>query len=61
MPLRGLTMRNYEQEYAEYLMDHSEYHIGNGDMLISAMDRGNCLEDFCESVGITIEQYEASL
>ena len=48
--------RDYETEYSEYLMDHQT--IGNGTMLIEAMERGDLLEDFCDSVGITIEQFE---
>ena len=48
--------RDYETEYSEYLMDHQT--IGNGTMLIEAMERGDLLEDFCDFVGITVEQFE---
>ena len=48
--------RDYEAEYSEYLMAHQN--IGNGTMLIEAMESGDLLEDFCDSVGITVEQFE---
>ena len=48
--------RYYETEYSEYLMSHQN--IGNGTMLIEAMESGDLLEDFCDSVGITVEQFE---
>ena len=51
--------RDYETEYSEYLMDHQT--IGNGTMLIEAMERGDLLEDFCDAVGITVEQFEAMI
>ena len=39
---------NYEQEYAEYLQAHQA--IGNGDMLIRAMERGDRLEQFEQQI-----------
>lgn len=51
--------KSWEERYAEYIMERKL--IGNGDMLLSAMERGDLLSDFCDSIGITIEQYEDAL
>jgi len=48
--------KSLEDQYAEYLMERKL--IGNGDMLLSAMERGDLLSDFCDSIGITVEQFE---
>ena len=41
---------SYEMEdaYAEYLMTKTNVLIGNGTMLINAMERGACWEDFVD-------------
>ena len=39
-----------DDEYAEYLMAHSDHHIGNGHMLIAAMERGDLFDAFKESM-----------
>ena len=41
---------SYEMEdaYAEYLMTKTDVLIGNGTMLINAMERGACWEDFVD-------------
>ena len=49
-------MKDINDQYAEYIEAHQN--IGNGTMLIEAMERGDLLEDFCYSVGITVEEYE---
>jgi hypothetical protein len=51
--------KSLEDRYAKYLMEHKL--IGNGDMLLSAMERGDLLSDFCDSIGITIEQFEEAV
>jgi hypothetical protein len=51
--------KSLEDRYAEYLMEHKL--IGNGDLLLSAMERGDLLSDFCDSIGITIEQFEEAV
>lgn len=53
-------MNDWYYQYSEYIMEHST-HIGNGDMLIVAMERGDYLEDFCDSIGITVEQFEEAM
>ena len=47
-------------QYAEYIMSNcaGERSIGNGDALLRAQEQGYLLEDFCESIGITIDQFE---
>lgn len=52
-------MSNLEEQYMEYIEQHQ--FIGNGTMLINAMERGDLLEDFCDSIGITIEQFEEAV
>ena len=44
------AMNSYELDdaYAEYIMEHTS--IGNGEMLIHAMERGDFFEDFMDSV-----------
>ena len=49
-------MNNLEDEYMEYIQANGN--IGNGTMLILAYERGDYLEDFCDSIGITVEQFE---
>ena len=39
-----------DAEYAEYIMEHSNHHIGNGHMLTAAMERGDLYDDFRESM-----------
>jgi hypothetical protein len=51
--------KSLEDRYAEYIMNHKP--IGNGDLLLSAMERGDLLSDFCDSIGITIEQFEEAV
>jgi len=43
-------MNTYELDdaYAEYIMEHTS--IGNGEMLIHAMERGDFFEDFMDSM-----------
>ena len=36
----------YDEEYAYYLMAHSDWRIGNGDTLINAMESGHLWDDF---------------
>ena len=52
-------MKDINDQYAEYIEAHQP--IGNGTMLIEAMERGDLLEDFCDSVGITVEQFEVMI
>lgn len=50
-------------QYAEYIMEHcaGERSIGNGDALLRAQEHGYLLEDFCDSVSMTIEQFEKAV
>ena len=43
-------MNTYEldQQYAEYIMEHRN--VGNGEMLIRLMERGDLYEDFKEHI-----------
>jgi hypothetical protein len=41
---------NLDDAYADFLMEHSAHHIGNGDMLIAAMEGGYLYEEFRESM-----------
>ena len=43
-------MNTYEldQQYAEYIMEHRN--VGNGEMLIRLMERGELYEDFKEHI-----------
>lgn len=52
-------MNTLADEYAEYIMDRMP--VGNGDTLLRLMEKGACLEDFCESRGITVQQFEEML
>ena len=36
--------------YAVYIMEHSNHHVGNGHMLIAAIERGDLFDDFRESM-----------
>ena len=48
-----------QQRYAEYIMDHpdSSRPIGNGDMLIQAMEDGYLWDDFLEWVNAMEKEY----
>lgn len=39
---------NYDNEYAEYLMTEADVPIGNGEMLIRAVERDILWDDFLE-------------
>jgi hypothetical protein len=56
-------MNNLYNQYAEYIMDNcaGERSIGNGDDLLRAQDQGYLLEDFCDSIGITVDQFEEAV
>jgi len=54
-----MDLNNLEDQYMEYIQANAR--IGNGTMLIDAFESGNYLEDFCDSIGITIEQYEGAI
>lgn len=43
-----------DDAYAEYIMDHTDAFIGNGDMLIKAMESGNYFDGFKEHLCDTI-------
>jgi len=49
-------MSELEYQYMEYIEQHA--FIGNGDMLIVAAESGRYLKDFCDTIGITVEQFE---
>jgi len=53
-------MNNLFDQYAEYIMDNcaGDRSIGNGDALLCAQEQGYLLEDFCDSIGITVDQFE---
>ena len=42
------AMERYEldYQYSDYLMNHTNARIGNGDMLINVMERGDYYDDF---------------
>jgi hypothetical protein len=42
----------YSNEYADYLMKHSERPICNGDMLLEQMEEGYMFDEFLTSIGI---------
>jgi hypothetical protein len=56
-------MNNLFDQYAEYIMSNcaGDRSIGNGDQLLCAQEQGYLLEDFCESIGITIDQFEEAV
>ena len=56
-------MKNLFSQYAEYIMENcfGERCIGNGDALLCAQEEGYLLEDFCESIGITVDQFEEAV
>jgi hypothetical protein len=56
----GGSMNNLFDQYAEYIMDNcaGDRSIGNGDALLCAQEQGYLLEDFCDSIGITVDQFE---
>ena len=56
----GGNMISLFDQYAEYIMNNcaGERSIGNGDALLRAQEQGYLLEDFCESIKITINQFE---
>jgi hypothetical protein len=39
---------DYHDDYAEFLMNHTDTPIGNGTMLINAMERQECWDSFVE-------------
>jgi len=47
---------NLEDQYAEYLYEHTS--INNGHQLITKMENGYLLDDFLNSIGLTLEQYQ---
>lgn len=49
-------MHELEEAYIEYLYEH--FSIGNGTMLINKMENGYLLEDFLDSIDMTIDEYE---
>jgi len=56
--IKGLKMDSYnlEDQYAEYLYEHTS--INNGHQLITKMENGYLLDDFLNSIGLTLEQYQ---
>ena len=51
-----MTADQLEEKYLAYIYDHAN--IGNGTMLINAMESGNYLDDFLDSIDMTLEQFE---
>ena len=45
----------YSDEYANYLMEHSDRPICNGDMLLDQMEEGYMFSEFLKSIGIEEE------
>ena len=50
-------MHGLEEAYIEYLYEHCS--INNGTMLINKMENGYLLEDFLDSINMTIDEYES--
>lgn len=52
---------DFDDEYANFLMNNTDLMIGNGDMLITAMENSACWDDFVdflyESPVTTIPQW----
>ena len=50
------TSQLLEEQYIEYLYNHAI--VGNGTMLINLMEDGYLFDDFLDSIGMTLEQWE---
>ena len=53
-------MKDLNAQYAEYIMNNcaGDRSIGNGDQLLRAQEQGYLLSDFCESINISVNQFE---